>query len=155
MDADGLLPASCVHIRSPHPGQQPLLGQARQLLREEVMDKMEKKHGKPNKKQVGKYDSEIRRKYFRASSEIFKPINYGVKDYHNRQLQLPHDYQYTDAKPKSKVSPGTIFGEDVDLEAFEDRRDGYAQWMTSPENPRFTKSDRKPTLETSHGSWAL
>ena len=117
----------------------PLLGQARQLLREEVMDKMEKKHGKPNKKQVGKYDSEIRRKYFRASSEIFKPINYGVQDYHNRQLQLPHDYQYTDAKPKSKVSPGTIFGEDVDLEAFEDRRDGYAKWMTSPENPRFTK----------------
>ena len=138
MDTDGLLPTSCVHIWSPHPGQQPP-SRSSQTTSSRGSWTRWKKHGKPNKKQVGKYDSEIRRKYFRASSEIFKPINYGVQDYHNRQLQLPHDYQYTDAKPKSKVSPGTIFGEDVDLEAFEDRRDGYAKWMTSPENPRFTK----------------
>jgi len=117
----------------------PLRGQAQQLLRKEVMAKVDKKGGKPDKNQIRKYDNEIRRQYSRASGEIFKPVAYGVQDYHNRQLKLPHDYQYTDAKPEDKVAPGSIFGENVDLEAFEDRRDGYAKWMTSPENPRFTK----------------
>lgn len=51
-----------------------------------------------------------------------------------RVLRLPHDYQYTDAKPKSDVSSATMLGSSVkggDVKAF-------AEWMTSPENPRFT-----------------
>ncbi|GEP44200.1 hypothetical protein BGE01nite_34910 [Brevifollis gellanilyticus] len=52
-----------------------------------------------------------------------------------RVLKLPHDYQYDDAKPKSAVSSATMLGTSVkggDVKAF-------AEWMTSPENPRFTK----------------
>ncbi|MBE2284936.1 MAG: DUF1549 domain-containing protein [Prosthecobacter sp.] len=51
-----------------------------------------------------------------------------------RVLRLPHDYQYTDAKPKDAVKPATLLGkhETGDLQTF-------ANWMTSPDNPRFTK----------------
>lgn len=51
-----------------------------------------------------------------------------------RVLKLPHDYQYTDAKPKDAISSATMLGKPVkgDVKAF-------AEWMTSPENPRFTK----------------
>ncbi len=51
-----------------------------------------------------------------------------------RVLKLPHDYQYTDAKPQEAVKSATMLGKPIsgDLQAF-------ADWMTSPENPRFTK----------------
>jgi hypothetical protein len=51
-----------------------------------------------------------------------------------RVLKLPHDYQYTDAKPQEAVKSATMLGKPIsgDLQAF-------SQWMTSPENPRFTK----------------
>lgn len=51
-----------------------------------------------------------------------------------RVLKLPHDYQYTDAKPKDTVQSATMLGKPLtgDLQAF-------ADWMTAPENPRFTK----------------
>ena len=52
----------------------------------------------------------------------------------SRVLKLPHDYPYTDAKPKDTIKPATMLGKPLtgDLRAF-------ADWMTSPENPRFTK----------------
>ncbi len=51
-----------------------------------------------------------------------------------RVLKLPHDYQYTDAKPQEAVKSATMLGKPIsgDLQAF-------ADWMTAPENPRFTK----------------
>lgn len=57
-----------------------------------------------------------------------------VQSLPNRVLRLPHDYPYTDAKPKDAVKPATLLGKQVtgDLQTF-------ADWMTSPENPRFTK----------------
>ncbi len=36
-----------------------------------------------------------------------------VNDQANRKIRLPHDYAYSDAKPKSVVEPKTIFGETV------------------------------------------
>jgi hypothetical protein len=52
----------------------------------------------------------------------------------SRVLKLPHDYQYSDAKPHDAIQPATMLGKPTagDLKAF-------AAWMTSPENPRFTK----------------
>ncbi|MES2596823.1 MAG: DUF1549 domain-containing protein [Verrucomicrobiota bacterium] len=58
-----------------------------------------------------------------------------VQSLPTRVLKLPHDYQYDDAKPKSPVASATMLGTSVkggDVKAF-------AEWMTSPENPRFTK----------------
>ncbi len=55
-----------------------------------------------------------------------------------RALRLPHDYQYDDAKPREVVEPQVLFGEQTPLKPSGSRRQAFAQWMTSPENPRFT-----------------
>ncbi len=57
-----------------------------------------------------------------------------------RSLKLPDDYQYEDAKPKQVVLPGTPFGDKIELQKGESPVEAYANWMTSPANPRFTKT---------------
>jgi len=56
----------------------------------------------------------------------------------HRKLKLPHDYQYDDAKPGQKVEPKVLFGEQPTLTRGSSRREAFASWLTSPENPRFT-----------------
>ena len=116
-----------------------LRSKAQTAMRAEQMKEMDKKGINPGDKEARKAADDMRRKYGRATQEIFKPLAYGVQEYSNRHLSLPHDYQYTDADPKSRVEASTLFGNDIDLKKFENRRDGYADWMTSKENPRFTK----------------
>jgi hypothetical protein len=56
-----------------------------------------------------------------------------------RQLKLPHDYQYTDAKPKDRITPATMLGEKVTCDPMKDDTvKAFADWLTSPKNPRFT-----------------
>ena len=55
-----------------------------------------------------------------------------------RQLKLPHDYQYDDGKPGDVMKPAVIFGDQPKLVPKESRREAFAQWLTSPENPKFT-----------------
>ncbi|MEM0897122.1 MAG: DUF1549 domain-containing protein, partial [Verrucomicrobiota bacterium] len=55
------------------------------------------------------------------------------------ELRLPHDYQYNDAKPKEVVKPETPFGDMAYVKPGEQRSEKYAAWMTSPNNPQFTK----------------
>ncbi|WP_395749073.1 DUF1549 domain-containing protein [Prosthecobacter sp.] len=55
-----------------------------------------------------------------------------------RLLKLPHDYQYNDAKPKDVISPVTMLGKSVKCEPAGETTKAFAEWMTSPENPRFT-----------------
>jgi len=74
----------------------------------------------------------------RAASEIMRPLRYGAS-HTQRKLQLPHDYQYDDAQPKDSITAAPIFGENGLIEKGEDPLEGYAEWMTSTENPRFTK----------------
>ena len=81
----------------------------------------------------------------RAASEIMRPLRYGAS-HTQRKLQLPHDYQYDDAQPKDSITAAPIFGENGLIEFTRDGRlkgedplEGYAEWMASPENPRFTK----------------
>lgn len=57
-----------------------------------------------------------------------------------RSLTYPHDYQYTDVKPKSPVAPKTLFGEEMTVSKNERPRVTFANWMTSPRNPRFAKN---------------
>lgn len=56
------------------------------------------------------------------------------------QLQLPHDYQYEDGKPKQVVSPKTLFPPAATIEKGESPRVAFARWLTSPDNPRFAKT---------------
>ena len=61
-----------------------------------------------------------------------------VTDTGDNKVRLPHDYKYDDGEPEQKVEPGTYFGEIVDLEEYETPRHAFADWVASPENPRFT-----------------
>ncbi|WP_417382543.1 DUF1549 domain-containing protein [Gimesia sp.] len=64
-------------------------------------------------------------------------VNMMVVHDNNRKIQLPHDYAYTDAKPKSVVAPKTIFGKPADIRKGETPRQAFARWMVSEDNPRF------------------
>lgn len=74
----------------------------------------------------------------RATGEMMRPLQYGA-DRTERKLQLPHDYQYEDAKPKDVIAAAPIFGQAIAPAEGEDAVDAYAQWMTASDNPRFTK----------------
>ncbi len=59
-------------------------------------------------------------------------------------IELPADYQYSDAKPKDKVAAKPLFGElppMVEGKTVEQQRAKvtYAAWLTAPENPRFSQ----------------
>ncbi len=62
----------------------------------------------------------------------------------NRSTVFPEDYAYNDAKPGDKVRPRLITWDDQDKNSpLTDKhpqrlRKHFADWMTSPENPRFS-----------------
>jgi len=56
-----------------------------------------------------------------------------------RDLKLPDDYQYKNGRPKQKISPKTPFGGEAVVGKKDNPREVYANWLTSPENPRFSK----------------
>jgi len=66
--------------------------------------------------------------------------NYGVGRRINSperpRVGLPKDYQYGDGKPGEWVVPSVLFGETPPLEG-RNPTEVLAEWMTSPENPRF------------------
>ena len=75
-----------------------------------------------------------------GSIELYYPLlNYSVVE-KEKELQLPHDYQYSDAKPDDVISPAVMFGEKIDLENYRGSPiEAYAEWLTSPDNPTFTR----------------
>lgn len=72
----------------------------------------------------------------RIARQMIRPLRYRVHEIQSK-LRLPEDYQYEDAKPKSVVVPHTIFGETISLNEWQSPREAYADWLTSPDNPRF------------------
>ena len=74
----------------------------------------------------------------RSVQEMLRPLRYGAT-HTNRKLTLPHDYQYDDGKPKSLVSPSPIFDNPITEKEGDSKVHAYGEWMTNPENPRFTK----------------
>lgn len=75
-----------------------------------------------------------------AINEIYNPLRYVKASEVEKTLKLPHDYQYDDAKPNEAVSARTMFGKEIDLAKVDDSTiDAYAAWLTSKENPTFTR----------------
>ena len=75
----------------------------------------------------------------RAMQDVMKPLRYTSAEWQEGRLpSLPADYKYPDAKPGQKVEPKTMFGQDAVLKPGQTQLDAFADWMTSPENPRFT-----------------
>ncbi len=56
-----------------------------------------------------------------------------------KSLTLPDDYQYKDAAPGDEVDPETLFGAHLENVSPSERKEAFAKWVTSPENPFFTK----------------
>jgi len=54
-----------------------------------------------------------------------------------RQLRFPHDYAYDDVKPGDLVKPNPIFGQSKTPANPAERREEFAKWLTSKDNPRF------------------
>jgi hypothetical protein len=57
----------------------------------------------------------------------------------DKQLLFPETYVYDAVLRGSPVEPRTLFGDDVTASESE-RRKVFAEWMTSPRNPRFAKN---------------
>lgn len=55
-------------------------------------------------------------------------------------LRLPQDYKYGDGKPGDVVKPLTLFGAKVEDVPAEERLEVFASWVTSRDNPYFTKT---------------
>ncbi len=71
--------------------------------------------------------------------ELYDPLKYTSIARNDKEVQLPHDYQYDDAEPKDVIQPATMFGAEADLSNGADRFEEYAKWLTSSENPTFTR----------------
>tara|TARA_R110002049_G_scaffold2750_2_gene21571 strand:- start:390369 stop:392300 length:1932 start_codon:yes stop_codon:yes gene_type:complete len=88
--------------------------------------------------------SEARKKYPNgrvpgAFQRVARANTYSVKEV-KATMRLPHDYAYEDAKPKAVVDPAVLWG-DVPSSASESTpREQLAAWITSPENPQFSKT---------------
>ena len=57
----------------------------------------------------------------------------------DKQLKFPETYAYDTALRGKSVVPRTLFGDEVTASESE-RRKAFAEWMTSPRNPRFAKN---------------
>lgn len=103
-------------------------------------------YGRSKKKQspeMGMMSEFNSRERGRAMTEILRPLRYNtvLDQTDKRGLRLPHDYQYSDAKPKAVVEPviPASFSKDGRITQEGGKPvDAYAQWMASKENPRFT-----------------
>lgn len=55
-------------------------------------------------------------------------------------LRLPHDYAYQDAKPKQLVEPAVLWGDVPTSAKTGTKRERFAAWLTSAENPQFSRT---------------
>ncbi len=60
-----------------------------------------------------------------------------VNDVPQRQITLPANYAYDDAKPNEVVAPKTLFGQPADIKPGEAPRKAFSRWVVGKENPRF------------------
>ena len=71
-----------------------------------------------------------------VARRMTRPLRYRVEE-RKTSLKLPEDYAYDDAKPKSVVEPKVLFANQAQTSDHPSLRHQYADWITSPENPRF------------------
>lgn len=118
----------------------PMMG-VRELLRdkEKAIRDMEKAHGREAAMKARDEYRKESRYVNEALTRLRDPLRYTDASFNpRRELRLPHDYQYPDAKPRSAVTAATMMGAPLTAKAGENPLEAYAAWMTSKDNPRFT-----------------
>ncbi len=55
-------------------------------------------------------------------------------------MRLPHDYAYSDHKPKEVVNPAVLWGEIPTKAVNGSPREQFAAWVTSPDNPSSART---------------
>jgi hypothetical protein len=74
-----------------------------------------------------------------AMQDVMKPLRYTSAEWNEGKLPtLPADYKYPDAKPGEKVTAKVMFGNEAAAKPGQTTLQAFADWMASPENPRFT-----------------
>ncbi|HEY1083627.1 MAG TPA: DUF1549 domain-containing protein [Prosthecobacter sp.] len=75
----------------------------------------------------------------KALGDVMKPLRYTAINWNEGKLpKLPDDYKYSDGKPGETVGPRAMFGHDAAPKEGQTTVQAFADWMTSPDNPRFT-----------------
>ncbi|TWU31517.1 DUF1549 and DUF1553 domain-containing protein [Novipirellula artificiosorum] len=74
-----------------------------------------------------------------AFQRMARANTYNVSEVKSK-LRLPHDYAYYDAKPKTVVEPAVLWGEIPTSAQHSSLREQFAAWVTSPDNPQFSKT---------------
>lgn len=87
---------------------------------------------------IGPYKGPERPKMGVTIENALSLQNYTGMMWIGQPLKLPHDYQYTDAKPHDEVQPAVMFGQKTSPASGAATLDTFAAWATAPENPRFT-----------------
>ena len=85
-------------------------------------------------KSIDKESQDLIRK---AVSEATRPLRSTRVVERSNSMKLPHDYKYTNAKPKDVVPASVMFGKPVELKKGDDPILEFGKWLTGPENPRF------------------
>ena len=83
-------------------------------------------------------DKETQELMRQAVTEVTRPLRDTLVVENKAALRLPHDYKYENGKPKDVVPAAVMFGKPVTLTKESDPIDCFSQWLTSPDNPRFT-----------------
>ncbi len=119
-------------------------GLSNPLLAQAFYGNKTKKNKKERMGVLGQLPEDLKRQDMtKAITEILRPLRYNtvLDQTDKREIRLPHDYQYDDAKPKEAIEPviPASFSKDGKItKANEKPIESYAQWMASKDNPRFT-----------------
>lgn len=73
-------------------------------------------------------------------NQLLQANLYRVSFKADSQLKLPHDYQYDNGKPRESVAPAVLWGAIPAEHENLSRREQYAKWLTSVDNPYFAKT---------------
>lgn len=95
---------------------------------------------------------ELTQQQYQQAKRLFDVNSLAIKDGQENEVSLPDDYKYKDGKPGDAVKPKLISWtqDDHRLRCYQDAelalkkaeddsqlREVFANWMTSPDNPRF------------------
>ncbi|MBE7495583.1 MAG: DUF1549 domain-containing protein [Verrucomicrobiaceae bacterium] len=107
--------------------------------RREYIKKMQAEQKSPAKTETAEVSREDMQKVKQAMQDVMKPLRYTSAQWQEGKLPtLPHDYQYSDGKPGEKVTAKAMFGHEAVQKEGQTTLQSFADWMTDPQNPRFT-----------------